>query len=192
LSKNATINDKISCRISKASAAFDRLMMNLWSKHEVSLKTKLSVYKAVILSVLLFSCETWMPYPWHIQKLESFHLHCLHHICGIRWQDMIPNTRHQGAPQKHFKDSLKSNLKKCHTELQQLEILASDRQKWHELCRSGLQDFEAERISELNQKWEQHTAKITLQASKHICLHCDRFCASRAGLLAHIRFKHCH
>uniref|UniRef100_H2ZV62 Uncharacterized protein n=1 Tax=Latimeria chalumnae TaxID=7897 RepID=H2ZV62_LATCH len=95
--------------------------------------------------------------------------------------------RHRGVPQKHFKDFLKSNLKKCHIEPQQLETLASDRQKWHELCRSGLQDFKAERILELNQKWEWHTAKITLQASNHICLHCDRSCTSRAGLLAHIR-----
>nr|XP_014349996.1 PREDICTED: uncharacterized protein LOC102357907 [Latimeria chalumnae] len=50
LSENVTVDDEISCRISKASAAFGRLTMNLWSKYEVSFKTKLSVYKAVILS----------------------------------------------------------------------------------------------------------------------------------------------
>uniref|UniRef100_H2ZYK9 C2H2-type domain-containing protein n=1 Tax=Latimeria chalumnae TaxID=7897 RepID=H2ZYK9_LATCH len=111
--------------------------------------------------------------------------HCIPH--QIFFGQLKERRRHLGAPRKCFKDFLKSNLKKCHIEPQQLETLASDRQKWHERCRSGLQGFEAERILELNQKWEWHTAKITLQASNHICLHCNRSCVSRAGLLAHVR-----
>jgi len=55
------------------------------------LKTKIDVHRAVVLSILLNSCETWTIYRRHIHSLDKFHLRCLRQTTGIKWQDKIPN-----------------------------------------------------------------------------------------------------
>ena len=91
LSQNARIDD-ITARIGKASAAFGRLQHRLWDERGVRLSTKIALYKAAVLSTLLYGGETWVTYRAHIRKLELFHMRCLRKICGIKWQDRVPNT----------------------------------------------------------------------------------------------------
>ena len=50
------------------------------------------VYRACVLSTLLYSSETWTTYAAQEKRLNSFHLRCLRRILSIRWQDKIPNT----------------------------------------------------------------------------------------------------
>lgn len=92
MSFNGSLDEEITQRISKASVAFGRLNSRLWRNHGVRLCTKIDVYKAVVLSSLLYCCETWTTYRRHIKQLESFHMRCLRRICNIRWQDRVPNT----------------------------------------------------------------------------------------------------
>ena len=92
LSNNATVDADVSHRISKASAAFGKLYNRLWQRHEIKLTTKVAVYKVVVLSVLLYGCESWTLLRRNLKSLESFHLRCLRRICGIQWTDYIPNT----------------------------------------------------------------------------------------------------
>ena len=47
---------------------------------------------AVVLSSLLYGCETWTVYRRHLKQLERFHQRALHSILGIRWQDRATNT----------------------------------------------------------------------------------------------------
>ncbi|XP_022796245.1 uncharacterized protein LOC111334693 [Stylophora pistillata] len=51
----------------------------------------LRVYKTVVLTSLLYGCETWTLYRRHIKLLERFHMRSLRSILGIKWQDMITN-----------------------------------------------------------------------------------------------------
>ena len=44
------------------------------------------VYRAFVLTSLLYSCETWSTYVRHIKTLERFHQKCLRHILKINWQ----------------------------------------------------------------------------------------------------------
>jgi len=92
ISQNARIDDEVVARISKASSAFGRLQHRVWSDHGIRLSTKIQVYRAVVLSTLLYGCESWTPYRAHIKKLEQFHQRCLRKICGITWMDRVPNT----------------------------------------------------------------------------------------------------
>ena len=92
MSFNGSLDDEITQRISKASVAFGRLTHRLWKNHDVKLRTKIGVYRAVVLTSLLYCCETWTPYRRHIKQLEAFHMRCLRRICNIRWQDRVPNT----------------------------------------------------------------------------------------------------
>jgi len=49
--------------------------------------TKVALYKAIMLSSLLYGCKACTPYRPHIRKLNKFHLHCLRKILHICWQN---------------------------------------------------------------------------------------------------------
>nr|VZI49938.1 unnamed protein product [Spirometra erinaceieuropaei] len=50
------------------------------------------MYKAVILSTLLYGAETWTVYAKQARRLNHFHLSCLRRILRLKWQDRIPDT----------------------------------------------------------------------------------------------------
>jgi len=51
-----------------------------------------AVYKAFILTVLLYGSETWVVYRGHVRKLEQFHIRCLRRLAHVRWQEKKSNT----------------------------------------------------------------------------------------------------
>ena len=79
-------------RISKASHAFGILHKRLWSRHGISIRTKVKVYNACVLTVLLYASETWTTYTRHLKQLERFNQQCLRKILGIKWQMHISDT----------------------------------------------------------------------------------------------------
>ena len=92
ISVDGSLDKEIAYRISKASQALGRLRNKLLNHHNVTLATKLKVYRAVVLSSLLYGCETWTVYRRHLKQLERFHQRALRSILGIRWQDRTTNT----------------------------------------------------------------------------------------------------
>jgi hypothetical protein len=92
LSRAANIDAEINNRIAKASAAFGRLRENVWERRGLSIQTKLKVYRAVILTTLLYGSETWTTYSRHAKQLNHFHLSCLRRLLHVSWQDKIPDT----------------------------------------------------------------------------------------------------
>jgi len=54
---------------------------------------QVAVYKAVVLTNVLYGCETWTMYRRSIQRLDQFHLRCLRKIAGIKWRDRVTNTK---------------------------------------------------------------------------------------------------
>ncbi len=52
--------EEIRSRINLARSAFFRLLSCLWSRREISLRTKGRVYQALVRSILLYGCETWL------------------------------------------------------------------------------------------------------------------------------------
>jgi hypothetical protein len=91
LSSSVCVDDEITSRLAKASAAFGRLTRRLWSEHGIQLRTKVAVYRAVVLTALLYGCEMWTMYRRHIVKLDQFHMRCLRKKAHVKWQDMIPS-----------------------------------------------------------------------------------------------------
>ena len=93
LSRAEHIDDEINCRISKASAAFGRLRSTVWDRRGIRLETEIGVYKAVVMTTLLYACETWTVYTRHAKKkLNHFHMICICRLLNIKWQDRIPDT----------------------------------------------------------------------------------------------------
>ena len=91
ISEKATLDNELHVRMAKASQAFGKLENRLWSSHDISLRTKINVYRAVVISTLTYSCETWTPYRKQIKMLDAFHLRKLRSICKISWKDKISN-----------------------------------------------------------------------------------------------------
>jgi len=92
ISSNSSLDDEIAACIIKASTAFGTLSHRLWKVHDIRLETKIAVYRAVVLSSLLYCCESWCLYRRQLRKLEQFRGRCLRNIARIRWQDKAPNT----------------------------------------------------------------------------------------------------
>jgi len=58
LSNTVSTDTDITSRLAKASSAFGKLQRRLWGEHYISLKTKVAVYRAVVLTSLLYGSDT--------------------------------------------------------------------------------------------------------------------------------------
>jgi len=92
LSRNVVIDDEVDARLAKANSAFGRLSKNVWQRRGIKTETKIKVYRAAVLTTLLYGAETWTVYQRHAAKLNQFHTKHLRKLLGIKWQDKIPDT----------------------------------------------------------------------------------------------------
>ena len=91
ITDNARIDDEITFRMGKASAANARLRERLWENHHVSLKVKGKVYRAVVLSTLLYGAETWTVYRTQDKNLHAYMMRHLREIMKVTWEDKVTN-----------------------------------------------------------------------------------------------------
>ena len=92
LTRDANVDTEVASRIAKASSAFGRLRNNVWDRRGITTATKQKVYRAVVVTTLLYGSETWTLYRRHERLMNSFHLRCLRSLLKIRWQDKVPDT----------------------------------------------------------------------------------------------------
>ena len=92
LSRNGSLDAEISRRIAKASTAFGKLEKRVWSDRGITTNTKLSVYEACVLTVLLYGSETWTTYRQHVNLLKKFHQNCIRRILNIEWRSYTPDN----------------------------------------------------------------------------------------------------
>ena len=85
----------ITNRIKKASQMMGALKF-YWHCPEVSLESKVHIYKACIITILLWGAETWAFTPTHGKRLEVFHHRSLRSILQIKWQQMKEERRRFG------------------------------------------------------------------------------------------------
>jgi hypothetical protein len=82
---------EVVARIDSARRNYMQLNNTLWRRSEISLATKLRVYRAAIRPVLTYACETWPLRIEDLRKLEVFDHWCLRRILKVRWADRISN-----------------------------------------------------------------------------------------------------
>ncbi|GFO10738.1 hypothetical protein PoB_003724300 [Plakobranchus ocellatus] len=75
-----------------SDSSFGRLYKRVWNNKSLKIKTKIQVYKAVVLTTLLYGSETWVTYSSHIRLLERLHQRCLRTILQIHWSDLVTNV----------------------------------------------------------------------------------------------------
>ena len=64
----------------------------MFQNHDLNLKTKTAVYRAVILPTLLYGSESWTSYRRHIKQLEQTQQRHLRQIMHIRWFHKVSNA----------------------------------------------------------------------------------------------------
>ena len=69
-----------------------RLTKRVWSNNRLTDHTKVNVYKACVISTLLYGSESWTMHAHQEKRLNVFHMHCFRHILGITWQDKVTNN----------------------------------------------------------------------------------------------------
>ena len=92
VNSSGSLDYEIIHRIAKAASAFGKLRHRLWNERGIRLDTKVQMYKAVVLTTVLYGSESWTPYREQIRQLDVFHKSCLRAICGYSLKDKISNV----------------------------------------------------------------------------------------------------
>ena len=79
-----SLDVKLSKRIGKASTTLSKLTKRVWENKRLTIPNKIIVYKACVISTLLYGSESWTTYSTQERKLQ---VRCLRRILGITWQD---------------------------------------------------------------------------------------------------------
>lgn len=91
ITTDGRLQKELSHRIGAAAGAFHTLAQ-VWSNRHIRLHTKGKLYRAAVLSNLLYGAESWNVSKSHIQQLHTFHMTCLRRIMGIARLNRVSNT----------------------------------------------------------------------------------------------------
>ena len=80
-------------RIGMAHGVMDSLNTSIWRCRYLCRRTKIRVFKSLVLPVLLYGCETWTLNTDLERRLNVFGTKCLRRIVGYRWDDYVSNER---------------------------------------------------------------------------------------------------
>jgi CRISPR/Cas system CSM-associated protein Csm2 small subunit len=89
--KKVATTIEVHSRIGQAAAAFASLKWCLWKKANISTKTKIRLFRTLILPILLYGSETWTLLKPDMNKLEVFQMRCLRQILGVSLRDRYRN-----------------------------------------------------------------------------------------------------
>ena len=85
LSFSGDLTNEIQRGINLALSAYVRLSKRVLGNKNFTIRTKIAVYDVVVISTILYGCETWVPCRRHIRLLEYFHIRRLQLILWSRW-----------------------------------------------------------------------------------------------------------
>jgi len=90
-SSNGCCSQDLKRRAGLASSVMASLH-RIWKDQRLSLTTKLQVYEALVLSVLIYAGENWTLLATDTKSLEAFHMKCQRQKLRIRWSDFVSNV----------------------------------------------------------------------------------------------------
>ena len=81
----------ITSRIAKAASAMCRLSNPLFRKHRISIRSKINMYRALVVSVLLYGSEAWATTLADRRRLDVFDMRCQRRLLRVFWQQHVIN-----------------------------------------------------------------------------------------------------
>ena len=79
----------ITSRIAMAASAMCRLSNPLFRKHRISIRTKINMYLALVVSVLLYGSEAWATSLADRRRLDVFDMRCQRRLLRVFWQQHV-------------------------------------------------------------------------------------------------------
>ena len=89
LSRDGSCTVEVSIRIAQATAAMSRL--NIIWKSNISFPTKYRLFKSLVVSILLYGCESWTLLAETEKKIGSFETKSMRRMLGISWREHKTN-----------------------------------------------------------------------------------------------------
>ena len=71
--------------IGKTLTTLSKCIKKVWENKHLTIPTKIKVYKACVISTLLYGSKSWTTHSTQEQKIQVFHLRCFCRILGITW-----------------------------------------------------------------------------------------------------------
>ena len=75
-------------RIAQTTAALARLK-TIWNNKYISLSSEIRLMRSLVISVLLYACETWTLTADILKKLQATEMRCFRKLLGISYRDHI-------------------------------------------------------------------------------------------------------
>ena len=91
ISQSGSCSDDVQHRIGKALGAIQQLN-KIWSSKDISITTKMELYKVLLLSILMYGAETWSLKKVDESRLLTFEMTCPRKILRVTRLDKIRNT----------------------------------------------------------------------------------------------------
>ena len=85
VSEDGGCSDEIKRRMALARSSFDALKSVLWRQTDVMVPTKMKIFRAVVLSRLLYGAECWIITSADMDRLEAFQSSCLRRILRVSY-----------------------------------------------------------------------------------------------------------
>ena len=108
----------------------------------------------------------------------------------LLYGELAEGKRSHGGQKKRYKDTLNTTLKDCKIDPCKWEETALDRSAWRQQTKTGVTQFEADRITEQKRKREvrkSSSASIDPSDAHLPCPHCSRLFRAKIGLISHLR-----
>ena len=91
LTKDGRSTAEIKIGLATATASMAKLN-KIWSSKDVSFSTKKKLYKTLVLSTLLYGCESWTLTTDSTKRIQAFENKCYRRMLGTSWRDCKTNV----------------------------------------------------------------------------------------------------
>ena len=91
--KDGGSSKDVTRRIGLTSGVMNSLDKSIWRCRYLCRRTKVRIFKTLVIPVLLYGCETWTLNSELKRRINSFGTKCLRRIMGYRWFDYVSNQR---------------------------------------------------------------------------------------------------
>ena len=88
--KDGRSTEEIKIKLAIATASMAKLN-KIWSSKDTSLATKIKLYKTLVLSTLLYGCESWTLTADSTKRIQAFENKCYRRMLGISWKNRKTN-----------------------------------------------------------------------------------------------------
>ena len=182
LTNEVSLDTEVDARVKKASMAFGCLNKLVWYQPAIKCSTKGRLFKAVILPVLLYGSESWLPLNHHLQR----HIQRMENS-RLPKQLVVSKTKEgkrlHGKHKQRWHDVVNADM------VSTWRIKALNRNLWRREISSKLHDLnhfkETEEKGKKDREKENEKSETDLKYPI-----CNKICFNKTGLANHIRLSH--